>query len=289
MDHRATAHGIVRPAAGRPQKTTQRAVHRGEMVRLLPGVYGPVGSAASLIHRAVALRMADPDAVITGSAAARLTWWPELAASSLTAVRRRQSAPAAGFVWERRGIPAELIDEVGGLRFTSPALTVLDLIGTEGGRAIDEALRRRAVALAQLWQAFSLTPGRPGNAQRRALLEDSRDAPWSEAERLLHRYLREQRLPWRYATNCLVHLTNGRRAFLDAAIPALRLYFEADGFEYHHARSAFEHDRDRDTDLASQGWEGHRFTASFLEHQPDETRRRIRSIVERRARHFGLA
>ena len=52
-----------------------------------------------------------------------------------------------------------------------PALTVLDLIPTLGGKPIDEALRRRAATLEQMWRALELTPDRRGNTLRRALLD----------------------------------------------------------------------------------------------------------------------
>jgi len=257
-------------------------------VRLLPGIYGPPGSRESLEFRAAALRLADPDAIITGAAAAHLTWWPDLPAPTLTAVRSLRTASAAGYLWERRSIPFDLIAEFHGLKYTGPALTVLDLIGDHGGRPIDEALRRGAVTLTQLWRALDLTPHRRNNALRRALLEDSRDAPWSEAERLLHRYVRAGHHPWSFSTNHPVGLANGRVAYLDLAMPALRLYLEADGYQYHGSRTAFEHDRDRDTDLAAQGWQGHRFSAAFLEHSPDDSLRRINAIIDRRVQQLGL-
>lgn len=277
-----------RPASGQTQKAAHRAVGRGEIVRLLPGIYGPPGSHESLALRAAALRLADPDAIITGAAAAHLTWWPDLPAPLLTAVRRQRAASAAGFRWERRSIPFGLIAESHGLRYTSPALTVLDLIADHGGRPIDEALRRGAVTLAQVWHALDLTPRRRDNALRRALLEDSCDLPWSEAERLLHRYVRAGRHPWPYSTNHPVSLADGRVAYLDLAMPALKLYLEADGYRYHGPRTAFEHDRDRDTDLAAQGWQGHRFSAAFLDHSPEESLRRINAIIDHRVRQLGL-
>ena len=207
----------------------------------------------------------------------------------LTAARTGRSTPARGFEWERRNIPLELIVEADGLRLSSPQLTVLDLIPILGGTVIDEALRRGTVTLKQLWSALELTPRRKNNAMRRALLEDSRDAPWSEAERLLHRYVRRGEYPWRYITNFPVRLSDGRRAYLDLALPELRLYFEADGYRYHGSREAFERDRDRDTDLAAQGWQSHRFTAAFLEHEPEDACRRISAIVANRARDLRLS
>lgn len=261
---------------------------RGELVRLLPGLYCSPEAANDLAVRAVAVTMHDPNAVIVGAAAARLHWWPELRADLLTAARRNGAPSAEGFGWERRVVPAELIWRPSGVPLTSPALTVLDLIPSLGGRAIDEALRRRAATLEQMWRALELTPGRRGNALRTILLEDSRDEPWSEAERNLHRRYRSCDLPWRYRTNFWVTLNDGRRTALDLAVPELTLGFESDGFEYHGSRSAFEYDRDRDSDLTAQRWHVVRLSASFLEHSPDEARRRIACITYERARLLGL-
>ena len=284
MNDSFEAGKISRPAPGRAQNAARRACARGEAVRILPGIYGPTGSETSLPTRAAALGLLDPDAVITRASAAALTWWPELEARTLSAARRQRCVGAQGFEWERRHIPLELIAEVEGLRFASPELTVLDLIPTMGGNVIDEALRRHVVTLDRLWRALEFTPKRRSNVLRQVLLEDSRDEPWSEAERLLHRYIRGGEFPWSYVTNHPVQLSDGRHAFLDAALPDLMLYFEADGYEHHGNRTAFEHDRDRDTDLAAEGWQSHRFSAAFLEHDPDQACRRIRAIVGHRAR-----
>lgn len=284
----ATEVSVYRPTRGRAQQAAHRAFARGEITRILPGVYGPPGGHESLELRARALQLFDPDAVITKAAAARFTWWADLPVRGITAVRSGWPTPAPGFEWERRTIPEDLIMRFRGIGLTSPALTVLDLIPSLGGNAIDEALRRGAVTLPRLWHALELTPRRPGNALRRALLDDSQDLPWSEAERNLHRDLRAGQYPWPFVTNHPFTLSDGRRVYFDAAILELRLCFEADGYEYHGPRAAFERDHDRDTDLAAQGWGVHRFTAAFLHHRPEDTRSRMTSIIERRARELGL-
>lgn len=258
-----------------------RALRRGELIRLLPGLYCAPRARDDLATLAVAGALALPDAVITHEAAARLTWWPELPAPELAMATRQRLAPAPGFRWHRTRIPDDLISEAGGLRFTSAALTVLDLVPRLGGRAIDEALRRRAATLPQLREALGLIPNRSGNAERRWLLEDSRDQPWSEAERNLHRALRAADTGHRFRTNHWVTLSDGRRTALDAALLDLMLAFEADGYAYHGPRSAFEYDRDRDSDLATQGWQVVRFSAAFLE-RGDQVVQRLRSIITRR-------
>lgn len=266
-----------------------RARARGDLVRLLPGVYGVPEGAADLLMRAAALGLADPDAVVTGRAAARLTWWPELASPVLTAARSSRRAPARGYAWEIRRIPPELILRGNGIAVTHPALTVLDLVGEVGGQAIDEARRRRATTLADMRHALELTPGRAGNPIRRDLLDDSRDQPWSEAERILQRLCRALSLPWPFVTNHPLRLPDGSLIYLDVAFLVLRLYLEADGYAFHGSRGSFESDRDRDSALGSLDWVGFRFSASFLAHRGAEAGRRIEAIVRQRARLLGLA
>jgi len=77
----------------------------------------------------------------------------------LTAASRRLGT-RPGFAFERRTIPPSLIRRLDGVRVTSRALTVLDLIPETGAPAIDAALRRK-IPLAHLRAALQLTAGRP--------------------------------------------------------------------------------------------------------------------------------
>lgn len=241
----------------------------------------------TLQAKAVALSVRHPDAVIAGRAAAALTWWPELKAPTLEAITRHHWAPAKGFTWRRGTVPPELMVESNRIRLTAPALTVLDLIPELGGTVVDEALRRRVVTLAQLWDAFGLTPQRIGNGERRWLLDDSRDEPWSAAERRLHRLYRGLNLPWRYRTNFEVPL-GARSAFLDLAIEELMLGFEVDGREHHTSVQAFTHDRTRDPELNELGWHIVRFAATTVEDDPAWVEARLRGIIAARAAELGL-
>jgi very-short-patch-repair endonuclease len=258
------------PALAEAIKREHRAA---ALVRVLPGVYLASGLADDIAHRVRALTRYDPDAVVTGAAAARLTWWPELPVPLISAYRHTDCRPAEGFEW-RRGRP-EPAAAAG--HFAGAALQVLDLIPLLGSLAVDEALRRRAVSLAQLQEALSLTPGRVGNQLRREVLVDSRDEPWSPAEREFHRVLRAEGLTgWK--TNFRVRI-QGRTYYLDVALPELSLGFEIDGFEHHDTRAAFERDRARDALLATQVWHVVRISAA----QVSGCGAVVRALVEARA------
>ncbi|MBK8447661.1 MAG: DUF559 domain-containing protein [Micropruina sp.] len=242
-------------------------VRRGRLHAILPGVYtAPEPSWEARVRAAAAFRC---DGVITGAAAAKTLWWPECPITSVSValphgtVERRYP----GFEWERRPIPPELIVHRGDLRFACPALSVLDLIPAYAGEVIDEALRRRSTTLAELWQALEACRHRPGNAQRRALLHDSRDEPWSEAERLAHRLLRAAQLSgWR--TNYRIRVDDIEH-FADLAFPHQRVIIEIDGWEHHGSRSAFVADRWRYARLAAAKWSVMPFAAEALTDDPE--------------------
>ncbi len=259
------------------------------LVRILPSIWVAPTGTERLEVLAQALAAAYPDAVITGRAAARLTWWPELSAHVLTAARPLRPPPAPRFSFGERRVDPNHVIEYGGLRITDVAMTVLDLIPELGGAAIDEALRRRVVTLEELWTALAATPGRRGNRRRRALLHDSRDQPWSEAERALHQVLRPLRLPCRWYSNFRVPFDAEERSsvtsgvyYLDAGLPDLLLDIEVDGHEFHATKAAFNADRLRDTRLAAQGWQVVRLAAVHLLTEPEKVRARIESIVRHR-------
>lgn len=256
--------------------TLDSSVRRGLLTAVLPGVYLLTGVADNLRWRVAAVMAWRPDAVVCGTAAARLTFWPELRVDIID-VAARASSHRAGFRFLRRTIPPDLIIERRGLRITAPALTTLDLVSHFGGDVIDRALRSRRVTLDQLWAAFAATRYRSGNAERRRLLLDSRDAPWSAAERLAHRILRAAAIcGWR--SNFPV-LCAGRDYFIDIAFPGLRLAVEIDGRLHETDPDIFEKDRYRQNALAQDGWTVLRFTYRMLVDEPEYVVRTIRRAL----------
>lgn len=289
METLHTADGVADTRGATPldRQHVVRAGRRGEVVRVLPGIWLPRGGAADAAARARAVLTSDPHAVITGRAAARLSWWPELAAPTLTAARTRHATPGPGFRFERRRIDPDHVVTWGGVRITSIALTVLDLGVEIGPEAIDEALRRGVVTLEALWATLKSTPGRRGNVRRRDLLIDSRDEPWSEAERALHHLLRRIRLPCGFLTNHRVGYGaatgyGSATAYLDCALPDLLLGLEVDGHEHHAAAPAFTHDRVRDAGLAAEGWQIVRLASDQVFFNADDTVAVLEAIIRAR-------
>jgi very-short-patch-repair endonuclease len=206
--------------------------------------------------------------VLVGPAAAWVSFWPRVAMTDVTVATPKERRPrAGGFSWVTRTIPPELVEQRRGLRYTTPALTALDLCSTVGGDGIDTALRMRAATLAGMHEALALTGGRNGNQERRRLLLDSRDEPWSAAERLLHRLLRQAGITgWR--ANMAVP-TLGSVYYLDVAFDRQKVAIEVDGRLHEDDRTVFESDRWRQNQLVLQGWTVLRFTWLMLTQHPE--------------------
>lgn len=263
----AHEHGVL-VRRDHPTLTGQidHARKRGMLQSILPGIY--TAPDPDWITRARAATAFRPGCVITGAAAARLLWWPEAPLSSVAvAVPHAVSRPYPMFTFGQRRLPADLIVERDEMRIACPQASILDLIPTLGGEVIDQGLRRRSTTLADLWEALRQQPDRPLNPLRARLLHDSRDEPWSEAERHGHHLLRQGRIAgWR--TNYRI-VIDGVSHYADIAFPQQRVIVEIDGYAHHGTRAAFIADRWRYARLAAAGWRVLPFAASALDEDPD--------------------
>jgi len=244
-----------------------RLVRSGELLAVMPGVYAMRSRAQERLIRALALATRQPDAVLVGHTAAQLTYWPRLSGDLVSYALDHKCLPQPGFRGSQRRVPPELVLQRGRLRMTVPALTALDLCTEVGGEGIDQALRTRTATLAELHRAFELSGGRRGNRDRRLVLLDSRDEPWSEAERVCHRLLRGAGVTgWK--SNWPVKI-EGNRYYLDVAFPRLRLVVEIDGRLHETDEDLFESDRWRQNALVLDGWMVLRFTWRMLTEHPE--------------------
>lgn len=248
------------------QRTLESAVRSGVVTRLLPGTYVLRDAAADFVVRALAVARWQPDAVITGRAAARLSFWPTLPVREIEVARRAYAPAAPGYRFRQRVVDLDHVRQAGPIRLTTPALTAIDLIDELGGEPIDVCLRSRAARLEDLWTAFRAHPDRPGNSARRWMLIDSRDKPWSEAERLAHRLLRAAHIRG-WSTNHRVRV-RGNTYFIDIAFTGLRLAIEIDGRLHEDDPDLFEDDRRRQNGLVVDGWRVLRFTYWMLVNEP---------------------
>jgi very-short-patch-repair endonuclease len=253
-------------------------IRNDDLRPVLPGVYASPGACDAMATRVQALMRWDPDAILVDEAAAWVSFWPEIRLRHIACSLKHQRRPQPGYRFSRRRIPLELVVSRGGIRYTSPALTALDLCATVGGDAIDQALRTRATTLALLHQAMDLTAGRVGNRTRRQLLLDTRDEPWSKAERLFHRLLREAGISGWKANQPVI--LNHATCYIDVLFRKLKLAIEIDGRLFHTGSEAFETDRWRQNLLILDGWCVLRFTWTVIEEQPDMVLAMICEAIE---------
>lgn len=246
-----------------------RAANAGRLVRPLPGVFADPGNANQLLTKVVAVSRWDPNAVITGRAAAALSYWPDVAVSTVDVASPTRHVPQPGFAFERRRIPADLVQRRGPFAFTTPPLTALDLSSLDDTDAIDLALRRKVADLASLRDALQLTSKRRGNTERWRVLLDSRAEPWSRAERLAHRLYRDAGIGGWVGNLKISVPQQWVTYYLDIAFERLRLVCEIDGRETHDTDDAFETDRERQNLLVLAGWTVLRFTWRMLTEQPE--------------------
>ena len=247
-----------------------RLVRTGRLTALLPAVYCLSAQVDDLdIRLRAAVLWAGPDAVLTGYSAARLTFWPSRQLPHISVAlptQSRRSLP--GVEVECRRIPEWLVQRRGPLRLTVPALTAVDLAaGPDGGDAIDRVLLTREGSLGEMWEALRAQPHRRHNKQRARLLHDSRDEPWSAAERLQHRLLRGAGLTG-WGSNRWV-AAGGDNYVVDVLFRRERLVLEVDGWETHGGRQSFESDRRRRNHLVLAGYRVLNFTWRQLVDEPD--------------------
>lgn len=207
------------------------------------------------------------DAVLLGATASRVSFWSTVALPTVEVAAPRPVAAAPGFTFTRRQVPPELVVTRGPLRYSAPALAAIDLATFDCADAIDRALRKRVATLGGMYDALRLTPNRDGNTERRRLLIDSRDEPWSAAERTGHRLLRAARITG-WSSNLPVMLA-GSIYFVDVAFAARKLAIEIDGRQHETDEDLFQSDRWRQNALVMAGRQVLRFTFEMLRDHPE--------------------
>lgn len=173
-------------------------------------------------------------------------------------------------------LPSREIWVTGGLRITSPALSILDsaadLPSDELELVLGKARSRHLVRPSHFHRLRAWQPRRRGWKVLAAILdlEAAPDVTRSKAEILALSVVRE------------AGLGEPRRNFrlhgfeVDLWLPELALVIEMDGFAYHSGRSSFVTDRRRDAVLRSHGIEVWRLSWEQV------TKRRRQTITELR-------
>lgn len=248
------------------RRTIYTMADRGLLTRMHPGVFACARWAMDPDLRVRAAALWRHEAVITGRAAARLTFWRQLAVPVVDVATTTRLDPQPGIRHTRRAVPPEWTVRHRTVRLTRPALTVVDLMSELGGQAISEGLRCR-IPMSELWRAVESVPGRRDQIARRDMLRSYRGEPWSEAERRAHLLFRSAGIAEWVSNWPLV--VDGDERILDLVFERLKVAIEIDGYAFHATRPRFETDRLVASWLTANGWRVLRFTWTHLTERPE--------------------
>lgn len=237
--------------------------------RELPGVFRMAWSEPSWMQKVWAATLwAEEDAIVSHRTAARL-WGLEVGkgdAVELSAPHPLRS-PASWVLTHRiRPTPKSSRRSKHGIPITSPARTLIDLAATADAeqleRAVEDAVRRGLASVAELDQALHWAPVRTrGALALKRVLGRAESSPehHSELERRALQLFRRAGLP---DPHCHFIAADGDRrlAEVDFAWPAAKLIVEAEGFQFHSGRRAWERDLARYNALVLRGWRVLRLT-----------------------------
>ena len=174
----------------------------------------------------------------------------------------------------RRDLKQADIVERRDLRVTELGLTAVEAAVRQrgGAKIVDSALQRR-VDLHTLWDAHLRNKGRYGSPAARMLLQAAADGAHSEAERLLIRLLKAEKITgWRAN-----YPVAGYR--VDVGFPTQKVAIEVDGFAFHSDSEDFHTDRKRQNAIALAGWQVLRFTWLDLTEYPERVTAEIRRAI----------
>lgn len=274
--------------AGLTRSMIARRTDRGDWFALRRGVYCLAGAASSLEQAALAVCLAVGDGCwVSGRTAGRL-WGldvpapPSIEVLTMPSVRVRLHG-----VNQHRSerLPLADLTRHGHVPVTTVARTLLDCVphlrGDRLARAVDDALRRRLVTIADLAAGagrLDQGTGRRRIVPFRRVLADrlpGYDPGGSHRELDVVGILVAGGLPVPECQHKVV--VGGRARFLDLAYSQEMVGLEFDGFAEHGLiRSTFDDDRLRGNDLAVAGWLMLHFTSkSTPAHIVKRTRRAL--------------
>ena len=94
-----------------------------------------------------------------------------------------------------------------------------------------------------------------------------------------------RRFPYQFWAQYLIN--GDTRYRIDFAFPQLKVAIEADGEEWHASSEDIQHDKIRDSQLASQGWIVLRFTEQEIEDQIENVVNVIARVLNQKASTVG--
>jgi very-short-patch-repair endonuclease len=170
---------------------------------------------------------------------------------------------------------------VDGIPCTSLARTVLDCASRLGHQGVRNAIERaeilRTFDRLEFKDLLARTGGQRGTALVQAVLDDLREPDWTENdyEAAVLALVRSAGLTEPICQAPMV--LGGEPVRIDFLWPRERVALEADSYEFHGTRHAFERDRRRDQLLRLAGYEPLRITWRQLSRHPEQIVELLRS------------
>ena len=261
-------------ALGVTQSQVGRRVRSGEWARELPGVWRLSWAERSWMQKAWSVSLwAGEEACLSHGTAARLWDLVEIDVDTVEVSAPYRLWASVSWVVPHKTafISRQVQRRKSGLAVTSPARTLVDLAAVVDPdtlqRAMESAFRRRIASASEVRRVLRYLPqsGRSGTGKARRLLQRgtwSEDAQ-SELERRALQLFKRHRLP---KPHCQYTVLEGNHFLgtVDFAWPNAKVIVEAEGFEFHSGREAWDRDIARYNALVSHGWTVLRLTESDL-------------------------
>lgn len=294
------AHGgVVRRAdliASVPVHVIDRAVSRGQIVRVLPQVYCDPGLLdAPLTRLQAALEYAGKKAALSHTSGLPLWNLPVPAGLPvhLTTDTRRLRPAGDVIVHRRRGFRAEppMVVSRAGLRVVRLENCLVGswplLEGYERRAPLISAVQQRLTTADRVLMAAEDAPRLPGRASLLRLLDLLAAGCHSELEIWGFRQVFDHPLLPPASRQHLVAI-DARRAYLDVAYAEEMVDVELDGSQYHFETGRRERDMRRDAALVALGWLVVRFSHQRLHEEPDAVRREVLATLAVRRRQLRI-
>lgn len=268
-------HGVLTKddalAEGITAHQLRRAVERGELERVHPGVFRIAGAPRSWHQSLLLAVLAGGPSALASHRSAAVLWdldgttrgRPEIVAprhlrARYEPVRCHESKDLQlAMPTERLRIPCTGLERT---IVDLGAVTPVDRVQ----QAIDDAIRRRLCTWDDLLHTLVMHSrrGRRGVGALRAILEESygKTVPDSRFNRLVERLLVASDLPEPTVEQTVLGPEGQFLARVDLAYPQLKIAIELDSRRYHLTTEAFESDRPRQNHLEVLGWIVLRYT-----------------------------
>jgi very-short-patch-repair endonuclease len=283
---------------GCSRKTKNRMMERGDLIRVLPGVYRSASWPMGRDQLKVAACLRNPAAALAFTTAGQEWGLRRMTDPRLHVLVPHGVSPELdGVVVHRcrRIDEIDLVERPGGLRVTSVARTLFDvgaIIGVNRLRsAVENAFDKEMVTFDSIADAVQRLyhRRRPGSLQIRTVMNSRSDwstAVQSELELRMLEALRRAGIPTPTLQH-VVRLGDGGAVRFDFAWPDLLLALEVDHAFWHSGSSESTKDKGRDRKLAGLGWLTLRVTDDDMRSDLTATVREIGTAIEERRARMG--